>query len=226
MRTKVGSPAKAFGFGLLVVIIWAATGPIYHYSDTWQLVINTGTSVVTFLMVFLIQNTQNRDAQAMQLKLNELIRAVSTARNVLVDLENCTEEEIKEIRAEFTNIRARISAKAESNKELNGRSRSSTSGPSSQRSSVRPARTGRSGRVCRRTRIGPVSCPPGSSAAAVIPAQPDPTGRLLFTRWSEMNFLRRACKAMYSRASLVNRLRSRGLKITFRTVRQITFVRK
>ncbi len=77
---KVGSPG-AFGLGLLVVVVWGVTGPLYHYSDTWQLVINTGTSVVTFLMVFLIQNTQNRDAQAMQLKLNELIRAVSTARN-------------------------------------------------------------------------------------------------------------------------------------------------
>jgi len=111
---KVGSPA-AFGFGLLVVIIWAASGPIYHYSDTWQLVINSSSSVVTFLMVFLIQSTQNRDAQTMQIKLNELIR-VSTARNIMVDLENCSEEEISEIRAEFTNIRARISAKKESNK--------------------------------------------------------------------------------------------------------------
>ena len=108
---KVGSPG-AFGFGLLVVIIWAVTGPFYRYSDTWQLVINS-TSSVTFLMVFLIQSTQNRDAQTMQMKLNELIR-VSTARNIMVDLENCSEEEIKEIRAEFTNIRARISARKES----------------------------------------------------------------------------------------------------------------
>jgi low affinity Fe/Cu permease len=110
---QVGSPGT-FAAGLLVVIVWAITGPIYHYSDTWQLVINTGTSVVTFLMVFLIQNTQNRDAQAMQLKLNELIRAVSTARNTMVDLENCSEEEIKEIREEFANIRARHSASRES----------------------------------------------------------------------------------------------------------------
>jgi low affinity Fe/Cu permease len=107
---NVGSPG-AFGVGLLAVIVWAVTGPVYHYSDSWQLVINTTTSVVTFLMVFLIQNTQNRDAQAMQLKLNELIRAVSTARNMMVDLENCSEEEIKEIREEFQNIRARLSAK-------------------------------------------------------------------------------------------------------------------
>lgn len=101
-----------FGLGLLVVVAWAVTGPLYRYSDTWQLVINTGTSVVTFLMmVFLIQNTQNRDAQAMQLKLNELIRAVSTARNIMVDLENCSEEEIKEISEEFASIRTRLSGK-------------------------------------------------------------------------------------------------------------------
>jgi low affinity Fe/Cu permease len=111
---NVGSPG-AFCIGLLAVLVWAVTGPLYHFSDTWQLVINTGTSVVTFLMVFLIQNTQNRDAQAMQLKLNELIRAVSTARNMMVDLENCTEDEIREIREEFQNIRAKISAKKELN---------------------------------------------------------------------------------------------------------------
>jgi low affinity Fe/Cu permease len=109
---KTGS-AGVFSACLAGVIVWAATGPFYHYSDSWQLVINTGTSVVTFLMVFLIQSTQNRDAQAMQLKLNELIRAVSTARNIMVDLENCSEEEIREIREEFSDIRARISARRE-----------------------------------------------------------------------------------------------------------------
>jgi hypothetical protein len=88
----------------------AVTGPLFHYSDTWQLVINTVSNVVTFLMVFLIQNTQNRDAAAMQLKLNELIRAMSTARNTMVDLENCTEEEIAAMREEFASIRARIAA--------------------------------------------------------------------------------------------------------------------
>jgi low affinity Fe/Cu permease len=106
----VGSPGT-FAAGLIVVLIWAATGPIFHYSDTWQLVINTGTSVVTFLMVFLIQNTQNRDAAAMQLKLNELIRAMSTARNTMLDLENCTEEEIAAIREEFAGIRAKLAEK-------------------------------------------------------------------------------------------------------------------
>ena len=78
---KAGSP-ESFGLGLLVVIIWAATGPIYHYSDTWQPVIDSSSSVVIFLMVFLIQSTQNRDAQTMRMKLNELIR-VSTARNIM-----------------------------------------------------------------------------------------------------------------------------------------------
>ena len=110
MADSMGSPAS-FGAGVLVIIIWALTGPYFHYSDTWQLVVNTGTSVITFLMVFLIQNTQNRDAQAMQLKLNELIRAASTARNVMMDLENCTEEELAEIREEFAAIRSKVTEK-------------------------------------------------------------------------------------------------------------------
>jgi len=95
------------------VIAWAVTGPLFHYSDTWQLVINTGTSVVTFLMVFLIQNTQNRDAQAMQLKLNEIIRAMSSARNTMVDLENCSEDEINAIREEFAKIREKLTQQEE-----------------------------------------------------------------------------------------------------------------
>jgi low affinity Fe/Cu permease len=103
---RVGSP-WTFCIGVAAVLLWAATGPVFHYSDTWQLVVNTGSSIVTFLMVFLIQNTQNRDAQAMQLKLNELIRAVATARNTMVDLENCTEEEIAALREEFAKIRMR-----------------------------------------------------------------------------------------------------------------------
>jgi low affinity Fe/Cu permease len=107
----VGSPG-AFAAGVLVVVIWAVTGPLFRYSDTWQLVINTGTSVVTFLMVFLIQNTQNRDTQAMQLKLNELIRA-STARNALLDLENCTEDEIEAMQKEFAAIREKMAARSQ-----------------------------------------------------------------------------------------------------------------
>ena len=89
----VGS-SWAFFLAVLVVFAWAATGPMFNYSDTWQLVINTGTTVVTFLMVFLIQATQNRDASAIHLKLDELLRAVAKARTGLVRLENMTEEEL------------------------------------------------------------------------------------------------------------------------------------
>src|SRR4051794_16683539 len=89
----VGSPA-AFILGVLGVLAWIATGPIFHYSDTWQLVINTTTTVVTFLMVFLIQNTQNRDAKAMHLKLDELIRSVTAARTRLVHLEDLSDADL------------------------------------------------------------------------------------------------------------------------------------
>jgi low affinity Fe/Cu permease len=104
---SVGSP-WAFVAGAVAVLIWALSGRAFHYSDTWQLVINTGTSIVTFLVVFLIQNTQNRDTEATQLKLNELIRAVSRARNEMLDLEDCTEEEIAAIRDEFKAIRDKV----------------------------------------------------------------------------------------------------------------------
>lgn len=93
--------AWAFLLAAAIVVVWLVTGPIFHFSDTWQLVINTGTTIVTFLMVFLIQNTQNRDATAIHLKLDELIRAVKGARNDLVDLEELTDEEIEELREEF-----------------------------------------------------------------------------------------------------------------------------
>lgn len=104
----VGSPG-AFITGAIVTLVWATTGPLFHYSDTWQLVINTGTTIVTFLMVFLIQNTQNRDSKAMHLKLDELIRAVSSARNTLVNLENCTDEELTKLEYEFKRLRERAS---------------------------------------------------------------------------------------------------------------------
>jgi low affinity Fe/Cu permease len=97
----------AFMIALLAIAIWGVTGPMFHYSNTWQLVINTGTTIVTFLMVFLIQNTQNRDAKAIHLKLDELIRSKHGARNKLVDLENCTDEELEEIEGEFKRIRRR-----------------------------------------------------------------------------------------------------------------------
>ncbi|HZX96190.1 MAG TPA: low affinity iron permease family protein [Myxococcales bacterium] len=98
---------RAFLLALLVVLAWAVSGPMFHFSDTWQLVINTGTTVVTFLMVFLIQATQNRDGKAIQLKLDELIRVQRSARNVFADLENASEEELHEFEKEFKALRAR-----------------------------------------------------------------------------------------------------------------------
>src|SRR5688572_30224179 len=106
-----GAPS-AFMLGLCVVVVWALSGPYFHYSDTWQLVINTGTTIVTFLMVFLIQSTQNRDSRAMQLKLDELIRAVSRARNELVDLENSDDATIEDLRKEFAAMREKLEPKA------------------------------------------------------------------------------------------------------------------
>jgi low affinity Fe/Cu permease len=96
----------AFVIALAIVAAWAITGPLFHYSDSWQLVINTGTTIVTFLMVFLIQATQNRDGKAVQLKLDELIRAQKSARNVFADLEDATEEELREFEEEFRALRA------------------------------------------------------------------------------------------------------------------------
>jgi low affinity Fe/Cu permease len=92
-----GHPAS-FGLALTVVVVWAVTGPIFHWSDTWQLVINTGTTIVTFLMVFLIQSTQNRDAEAVQIKLDELLRITPGAHNVLLDLEEMDESELARLR--------------------------------------------------------------------------------------------------------------------------------
>jgi low affinity Fe/Cu permease len=106
--------AWMFSVAILVIVVWAATGHYFDYSDTWQLIINTGTTIVTFLMVFLIQNTQNRDSKAMQLKLDELIRAVGGARNRLVDLEKLSDDELKKLKREFE----RISLRAEHATEI------------------------------------------------------------------------------------------------------------
>ncbi|MBW8743417.1 MAG: low affinity iron permease family protein [Sphingomonas sp.] len=100
MARFVGDPV-AFFLAIATVVIWAVTGPIFRYSDTWQLVINTGTTIVTFLMVFLIQNSQNRDAAAMQAKLDELIRAIEEARGQFIGIEHRTDKEIQEIRTEL-----------------------------------------------------------------------------------------------------------------------------
>jgi low affinity Fe/Cu permease len=96
----------AFAGAGLVIVIWGATGPLFHFSDTWQLVINTGTTIVTFLMVFLIQNTQNRDARAINLKLNELIRAMDKARDQMIDIENLSDLELDELQVRYEKIRA------------------------------------------------------------------------------------------------------------------------
>ncbi len=96
----VGSPA-AFVSAIAIILMWAFSGPLFHFSDTWQLIINTGTTIITFLMVFLIQNMQNRDAKAIHLKLDELIRCVQGARNGMIDLEDLSDEEIEAFRKEF-----------------------------------------------------------------------------------------------------------------------------
>ena len=99
--------AWAFAGAVLVIVIWLITGPTFHFSDTWQLIINTATTIVTFLMVFLIQNTQNRDAKAVHLKLDELIRAIKDARNELVDLEDLSDEDLQKLEAQFRRTRQR-----------------------------------------------------------------------------------------------------------------------
>jgi low affinity Fe/Cu permease len=98
-----GHPAT-FVTAVLIIVVWALTGPIFGFSDTWQLVINTGTTIVTFLMVFLIQNTQNRDSEALQLKLDELIRATNGAHNGLLDLEELTEDDLNRIKACYESL--------------------------------------------------------------------------------------------------------------------------
>lgn len=103
---KLGHPAS-FVLALVTVILWAILGPVFRYSDTWQLVINTGTTIITFLMVFLIQNTQNRDMSALHLKLDELIKVNVDARDRLLTLEDMTEEELEEIKGDFARAASR-----------------------------------------------------------------------------------------------------------------------
>ena len=109
----VGDPL-AFILAFLTIVVWGVTGPIFHYSDTWQLIINTGTTIITFLMVFLIQNSQNRDAGAMQAKLDELIRAVEDARGQFIGIEHRTDKEIQEIRTLLEEECAKEEEKSES----------------------------------------------------------------------------------------------------------------
>ena len=110
--------AWAFVLAIVIIVVWALTGPTFHYSDTWQLIINTGTTIVTFLMVFLIQNTQNRDAKAVHLKLDELIRALGGARNKLVDLEKLSDDELKSLETEFEKLRKKAEGAKEEVEEL------------------------------------------------------------------------------------------------------------
>lgn len=106
-KASAGLGSKwAFAVAGAIIVTWAITGPIFHYSDTWQLIINTGTTIVTFLMVFLIQNTQNRDARAINLKLNELIRAIDAARDQMIDIESLSDLELQEIQARYEKIKA------------------------------------------------------------------------------------------------------------------------
>ena len=116
--SEVLGTAWAFIGSLIIIAVWGLTGPMFHFSDTWQLIINTGTTIVTFLMVFLIQNTQNRDAKAMHLKLDELIRAIEGARNRLVDLEKLSDEELTKLEEQFTRLRNKASERASEIEEI------------------------------------------------------------------------------------------------------------
>ena len=102
--TKATGTSKAFIIALAVIVVWGCTGPIFHFSDTWQLVINTGTTIVTFLMVFLIQRTQNKDALAIHLKLNEIVAAMEGSSNRLIDVEDLSEDEIETLHKHYRTL--------------------------------------------------------------------------------------------------------------------------
>ena len=102
--SRAAGRPMTFMMALGIILVWAITGPIFQFSDTWQLVINTGTTIITFLMVFLIQNTQNRDTEALQIKMDELIRAVENAHNSLLDLEELDDDELDRIRKDYLNL--------------------------------------------------------------------------------------------------------------------------
>ena len=112
----VGS-SWAFILAVVIIIVWAITGPMFHFSDTWQLVINTGTTIITFLMVFLIQNTQNRDAKAIHLKLDELLKGVKGARTGLVNLEQLSDKELENLQKEFERLHEKVNHEHKSGDE-------------------------------------------------------------------------------------------------------------
>src|SRR5205085_4662421 len=109
--SRVVGSKWAFFAAMLLILGWAVTGPYFHYSDTWQLVVNTSTTIITFLIVFLIQNTQNRDAKAIHLKLDEIIRAIHPAHNEMIDIEKLSDEEIERLSAEYEQIRKECEAR-------------------------------------------------------------------------------------------------------------------
>jgi low affinity Fe/Cu permease len=127
----VGSP-WAFLLAIVLVVAWALTGPMFHYSDTWQLIINTGTTILTFLMVFLIQNTQNRDAKAIHLKLDELLRGVEGARTKLVHLEELSDDELADLQEQFKQLHDRL-ARHTTEHEPRTRHEAGTSAPDAHR---------------------------------------------------------------------------------------------
>jgi low affinity Fe/Cu permease len=116
MSSLAGRPAT-FMLACIIIAVWAVSGPVFGYSNTWQLVINTGTTIITFLMVFIIQNTQNREGRAVQIKLDELIRAIEGAQNSLLDLEDLTDEELERIRRKYLALAERARAHLEDDSE-------------------------------------------------------------------------------------------------------------
>ena len=120
--SRVAGHALAFTLAAVIIVIWIASGPLFGFSDTWQLVINTGTTIVTFLMVFILQNTQNRDNTAVQLKLDELVRAIRNARTSFVDIEELPDEQLDVLEAEFRAMHVR----AQEERETRGRRRESS----------------------------------------------------------------------------------------------------
>ena len=118
--TAAGQPIT-FVTALAIILVWAVTGPMFHYSDTWQLIINTGTTIVTFLMVFLIQNSQNRDGAAMQAKLDELLRAVDKAREQFIGIEHLTDQQIELVRAALEKKAGELKSKAKTDARKKGK---------------------------------------------------------------------------------------------------------
>jgi len=109
--SQIVGTSWAFILAVLIIVVWGVTGPMFHYSDTWQLVINTGTTIITFMMVFLIQNTQNRDAKAIHLKLDELIKGVKGARTGFVNLEELSDKELERLQQEFAKLQKKVDHK-------------------------------------------------------------------------------------------------------------------